>query len=208
MNFYNMIRSQLGFDERDDYTSASILNYMVKGYNEEELIDLIKGRSVAVIGAGPQLTKLKKVEEDVIISADGATNYLVEIGLNPDVVVTDLDGIVTYPKDSIYVVLAHGDNINLLHKVNNMNKVIPTSQVMPFGRLKLYGGFTDGDRAVVLAKYMMASKIKLYAMDFDSGIIGKFSKPYYTKDVPASMIKRKKLEIARMIIEKVLNYDV
>ncbi|MEM3226488.1 MAG: hypothetical protein QXS44_05600, partial [Saccharolobus sp.] len=62
-----MIRSQLGFDERDDYTSASILNYMVKGYNEEELIDLIKGRSVAVIGAGPQLTKLKKVEEDVII---------------------------------------------------------------------------------------------------------------------------------------------
>lgn len=203
-----MIRSQFGFNERDDYISASILNYIVNDYNEEELRDLIKGRNVAIVGAGPELIKIDKIKEDVIIAADGATNYLVNIGLEPDVIVTDLDGVIVYPKNSIFVVLAHGDNINLLPKVKEMNKVIPTAQVLPFGRLKLYGGFTDGDRAVVLARYMGAKSIKLYAMDFESGIVGKFSKPYYNEDVPASMIKRKKLEIARVIIEKVLNHNV
>ncbi|QGA55476.1 DUF115 domain-containing protein [Sulfolobus sp. E5-1-F] len=203
-----MIRSWLGFKERDDYISASILNCLIsKEYDESELRDLVRGREIAVVGAGPQLDKISRLKEDVIIAADGATNYLINIGVTPDIIVTDLDGLQTFPKNSIYVVLAHGDNINLLHKVKEMDKVIPNSQVMPFGRLRLYGGFSDGDRAVVLAKYMGASKIRLYAMDFESGIIGKFSKPYYKKDVPASMIKRKKLEIARMIIEQVLNYD-
>ncbi|WP_181443773.1 MULTISPECIES: 6-hydroxymethylpterin diphosphokinase MptE-like protein [Sulfolobaceae] len=208
MNFYKIIRSWLGFKERDDYISASILNCLIsKEYDESELRDLVRGREIAVVGAGPQLDKISRLKEDVIIAADGATNYLINIGVTPDIIVTDLDGLQTFPKNSIYVVLAHGDNINLLHKVKEMDKVIPNSQVMPFGRLRLYGGFSDGDRAVVLAKYMGASKIRLYAMDFESGIIGKFSKPYYKKDVPASMIKRKKLEIARMIIEQVLNYD-
>ncbi len=203
-----MIRSQLGIKERDDYLSASILNSIVEIYNEDELRDLIKGRSVAVIGAGPQLINVDKVKEEVIISADGATNYLVQRGIYPDVVVTDLDGITVFPKNTIYVVLAHGDNINLLHKVKEMRRVIPTTQVQPFGKMKLYGGFTDGDRAVVLAKYMNAKEIKLYAMDFTSGVIGRYSKPSFSEDVPASMIKRKKLEIARMIIEKVLNYEI
>ncbi|WP_338603532.1 6-hydroxymethylpterin diphosphokinase MptE-like protein [Sulfolobus tengchongensis] len=200
-----MIRSWLGFNERDDYISASILNYMVRDYDESELRDLIKGREVAIIGAGPNLININKIEEEIIIASDGATNYLVNIGIIPDVIVTDLDGIQVFPRQAIYVVLAHGDNIELLIKVKELDKVIPTVQVLPFGRLKLYGGFTDGDRAVVLAKYMGARKIKLYAMDFDSGLVGRFSKPYYQKDVPASMIKRKKLEIARMIIEQVLN---
>ncbi|WP_029552513.1 6-hydroxymethylpterin diphosphokinase MptE-like protein [Saccharolobus solfataricus] len=208
MNFYKMIRSWFGFKERDDYISASILNYLItKEYDEAELKELIKGREIAIVGAGPQLDKINKLKEDVIIAADGAANYLVDIGIVPDIIVTDLDGLQTFPKNPIYVVLAHGDNINLLHKVKEMDKVIPNSQVMPFGRLRLYGGFTDGDRAVVLAKYMKASKIRLYAMDFQSGIVGKFSKPYYQRNVPASMIKRKKLEIARMIIEQVLNYN-
>ncbi|MCH4815299.1 6-hydroxymethylpterin diphosphokinase MptE-like protein [Saccharolobus shibatae] len=208
MNFYKIVRSWFGFKERDDYISASILNYLVnKEYDESELRDIIKGREIAVVGASPQLDKINKIEEDVIIAADGATNYLINIGVIPDIVVTDLDGLQTFHKNPIYVVLAHGDNISLLPKVKEMDKVIPNSQVMPFGRLKLYGGFTDGDRAVVLAKYMGARKIRLYAMDFESGIIGKYSKPYYKRDVPASMIKRKKLEIARMIIEQVLNYD-
>ncbi|AAK42555.1 DUF115 domain-containing protein [Saccharolobus solfataricus] len=203
-----MIRSWFGFKERDDYISASILNYLItKEYDEAELKELIKGREIAIVGAGPQLDKINKLKEDVIIAADGAANYLVDIGIVPDIIVTDLDGLQTFPKNPIYVVLAHGDNINLLHKVKEMDKVIPNSQVMPFGRLRLYGGFTDGDRAVVLAKYMKASKIRLYAMDFQSGIVGKFSKPYYQRNVPASMIKRKKLEIARMIIEQVLNYN-
>ncbi|MDT7875254.1 MAG: 6-hydroxymethylpterin diphosphokinase MptE-like protein [Sulfolobaceae archaeon] len=158
---------------------------------------------MAVVGAGPNLENVKEIDADTIISADGATNYLVQIGIEPDIIVTDLDGITRFPKNSIYVVLAHGDNIHLLPKVKEMRRVIGTCQVMPFGKLKLFGGFTDGDRGVVLAKYFNADKITLEGMDFDSGIVGKYSKPYYKQNSYADWKKKNKLQIAKYIINLV-----
>lgn len=182
---------------------------MIKDDYTYLLEDTIKNKTIAVIGAGPSLAKLKKgdVDADVIIAADGATNYLVEIGIIPDIIVTDLDGIIRFP-DSIYVVLAHGDNIQHLNKVTKMRKVIGTCQVSPFGRLKVLGGFTDGDRGVVLAKKFGARKIILYAMDLDSNYIGRFSKPWLSSDVPISTIKREKLKIAKLIINSVLQQNL
>lgn len=155
------------------------------------------------------MVKLRKddIDADVIISADGATNYLVDHGIVPDIIVTDLDGIVKFP-DSIYVVLAHGDNVQYLEKVVEIRKLIGTCQVSPFGKLKLFGGFTDGDRAVILAKRFNAKKIILFAMDFDSDYIGKFSKPWFSTDVPISRIKREKLKIAKFIVNQVLQQSL
>ncbi|AAY80301.1 6-hydroxymethylpterin diphosphokinase MptE-like protein [Sulfolobus acidocaldarius] len=202
-----MLRRIFGFSERDDYVSASILNIMINSDDYiEELNSLIRGRKVAVVGAGPNLEEVTEIEEDVIISADGATNYLVSKGITPDIVVTDLDGITVFP-DSLYVVLAHGDNIKLLYKAKRMKRLIGTCQVMPFGRLRLFGGFTDGDRAVVLAKLFNAKSVTLYGMDFDSGIVGKYSKPYYKNNIYSSWVKQKKLKIAKWIIEKFLSKD-
>ncbi|NON62861.1 hypothetical protein HLB03_09175 [Acidianus sp. DSM 29099] len=110
--------------------------------------------------------------------------------------------------DSLYVVLAHGDNISLLRKVYEMKRVIGTTQVRPFGKLKLYGGFTDGDRSVILAKLFQASKILLYSMDFDSNMIGRFSKPYFTSNIPISWIKAQKLKIAKQIVDEVFQQDL
>ncbi|AWR98208.1 DUF115 domain-containing protein [Acidianus sulfidivorans JP7] len=180
---------------------------MIKEDYSYLLYDIIRNKKTAVIGAGPSLEKIQKRDEidaDVIISADGATNYLVRKGIIPDIVVTDLDGITVFPKESIYVVLAHGNNICKLYKVKEIDKVIGTSQVAPFGRLKLFGGFTDGDRGIVLARFFQASKIKLYGMDFDSNYIGKFSKPWFVQNVPISAIKREKLKIAKNIAEYIL----
>ena len=200
----------MGFDEASDFYSAKLLDLLlhdVKDYTEE-LSQIIKGKSVAVIGAGPNLEEVKKVDEEVIISADGATNYLVYREIIPDIIVTDLDGITVFPKDSIYVVLAHGNNVELIKEkvpILKSRKIIGTTQVFPFGRLKLFGGFTDGDRAVVLASIFGARKVSLYGMDFDSGLVGKYSKPYYEKSLPASWLKKNKLKIAKWVIEEVFS---
>ncbi|BDC18123.1 6-hydroxymethylpterin diphosphokinase MptE-like protein [Acidianus sp. HS-5] len=203
ISFYSKIREWLRFSYAKDYYSASLLNQTITE-DYTYLLDEIRGKKVAIVGAGPSLTKIKEIDADVIISADGATNYLVSKGVIPDIVVTDLDGIEIFPDKTVYVVLAHGDNITRLGKVKEMKYVIGTCQVMPFGRLKLFGGFTDGDRAVILAKKFNPEKILLYAMDFDSDYIGKFSKPWYGADVPISWIKREKLKIAKNIVNEVL----
>ncbi len=203
ISFYTKIREWLRFSYSKDYYSASLLNQMITD-DYTYLLDEIKGKKVAIVGAGPSLAKIREIDADIIISADGATNYLVSKGIIPDIIVTDLDGIEVFPDKSVYVVLAHGDNIAKLGKVKKMKYVIGTCQVMPFGRLKLFGGFTDGDRAVVLAKKFGSVKILLYAMDFDSDYIGKFSKPWYDADVPISWIKREKLKIAKNIVNELL----
>jgi uncharacterized Rossmann fold enzyme len=207
ISFYSKIREWLRFSYAKDYYSASLLNQLiVEDYTY--LLEEIKGKEVAVIGAGPSLTSIKEIDADIIISADGATNYLFKKGIIPDIVVTDLDGIEIFPEKSVYVVLAHGDNIDKIQKVKKMKYMIGTCQVMPFGRLKMFGGFTDGDRAVILAKIYGAEKILLYAMDFDSNYIGKFSKPWYDTDVPISWIKREKLKIAKNIVKEALQQSL
>ncbi|BFH73607.1 DUF115 domain-containing protein [Sulfurisphaera javensis] len=173
-----------------------------------EELNIIRNKKVAIIGAGPNIEEINELNEDIIISADGATNYLFEKGISPDIVITDLDGINVYPRDSIYVVHAHGNNIDKLYKINYMSKVIGSVQVYPFGKLHLFGGFTDGDRAVIIALLFDAKEIHLYGMDFTSGIVGRYSKPYYKQNLPASWIKKNKLKIAKQIIEQVLSKDL
>nr|WP_238025641.1 6-hydroxymethylpterin diphosphokinase MptE-like protein [Metallosphaera javensis (ex Hofmann et al. 2022)] len=187
--------------------SSLLLNLRIREDLEYRLANILDGKDVALVGAGPSLSNVKEVRGDVIVSADGATNYLVERGIIPDVVVTDLDGLMSFP-DSLYVVHAHGDNLPFHWKLDLMKSVIGTTQVYPFGRLKLYGGFTDGDRAFVLAKAFNARSIRLYAMDFDSDYIGMYSKPFLRCNVPMTHIKRRKLNIAKEIIHTLTRKDL
>lgn len=186
-----------------DYSSASLLNSMLHDDLSEDLVDMLKGRTVAVVGAGPSLTSVSHFSEERVIAADGASRYLMEKGITPDVVVTDLDGISeVFP--TFYVVHAHGDNFHLLWRVGLMKKVVGTCQVAPFGRLKVFGGFTDGDRAVALALAAGAMKVRLYGMDFDSELTGKYSKPTLQDDIPSSPTKRAKLKIAKWVVEELM----
>jgi hypothetical protein len=52
---------------------------------------------------------------------------------------------------------------------------IGTTEGKPFGNIRNFGGFTDGDRCVFLAKYFGAKSIILFGMDFGTKI-GKYSK--------------------------------
>ena len=182
---YSDILKEFKYDEKKDKESAIILDSILEKSNtNEKIISLIKGKTVLVIGSGPSLStailKLKKYKKTVKIAADSAIKPLVENGIIPDIIVTDLDGDEnTLEKigktKSIFVVHAHGDNIEKLELVKKFKNCIGTSQSTPFNKIQNFGGFTDGDRGVFLASHYEAKKIILFGMDFGKRI-GKFSK--------------------------------
>lgn len=181
---YNEILNEFKYTEKKDRESAIILNSILKKTNvNKKIIDLIKGKTVLVIGSGPSLAsaipKLKNYKKIVKIAADSSIKPLVANGIIPDIIVTDLDGDVkTLEKigktNSVFVVHAHGDNIEKLEFVKKFKNCIGTTQSTPFDKIENYGGFTDGDRGVFLANHFQAKKIILIGMDFGNRI-GKYS---------------------------------
>ena len=169
-----------------------------------KLKKIIQGKTVFVIGSGPSLAiaipKLKKLEKSIKIAADSSLKPLIDNGIFPDIVVTDLDGDEDAIKKisktkSIFVVHAHGDNIEKLQMVKKIKNCIGTTQTNPFNKIQNFGGFTDGDRGVFLASHFDAKKIILFGMDFGNQI-GKFSN---TKKSDRET-KLKKLEIGRDLL--------
>ena len=141
-------------------------------------------------------------QNPIFIAADGAAAVLLKHKKIPDIIVTDLDG--KRPKDadkeikaadlgSVLLIHAHGDNseklnkyLPLLTKHIREHKVIPTCQCRPPDYLYNFGGFTDGDRCVFLAKTFSAEKIVLLGFDF--------------KDSNVTEMKKMKLQCAEKLI--------
>jgi uncharacterized Rossmann fold enzyme len=203
---YQEILNEFNYDKLREIRSAKILDLFLKtGLRLNKLEIKIKNKTVFVIGAGPSLSSslpyLKKFKNFTKIVADGATQALIENGIMPDIVVTDLDGNMAYLKKaseskSIMIVHAHGDNINKLPYAISFKYCLGTTEDKPFGKIRNFGGFTDGDRCVFLANHLGASRIILIGMDFGTNI-GKYSKEgIYNKD-----IKIKKLRKGKSLLE-------
>jgi uncharacterized Rossmann fold enzyme len=201
--YYLEILSDFGFSKEDDERSGYILSDLLDGKNlvtENELESLIKGRDAVVIGgAGNLKSELSSDFSDgVIIAADGTTSTLLEKGLVPHVIVTDLDGIIedqiiANSKGAIVAIHAHGDNIDQIESWTPRfeGKVLGTVQCKPTGILHNFGGFTDGDRGAFLVHHFGARDIKLVGFDFEN--VGE--KPRGNKEV-----KLKKLKWAKKLI--------
>ncbi|MDD3874077.1 MAG: DUF115 domain-containing protein, partial [Methanosarcina sp.] len=131
-----------------------------------------------------------------VIAADGAAAVLMDIGIVPEVICTDLDGnsetdikkeILACEKGSIVLIHAHGDNICKLEKyVPLFKRFIATTQAKPFDKVYNFGGFSDGDRCVFVAKEFMAKSIKLAGFDFE--------------DLSVNLVKKEKLKWAKELI--------
>ena len=182
---YREILKDFGYSRKKDNQSCKLLNSLLQKKTQSTGIrDLIENKPVFIIGAGPSLPSciaiLKKHKKITKIVADGATKALIENGLKPDIVVTDLDGdIISLKKaggtNTIMVVHAHGDNSDKIHLIKNFKNCIGTTQTKPIGKVNNFGGFTDGDRCVFLADHFTAKKIILLGMDFGTRI-GRYSK--------------------------------
>jgi uncharacterized Rossmann fold enzyme len=200
---YERILEDFGFDRAGDEEAAQVLSLMLTEKNTvsvSELRAVISGKPVLVCGNAPKLRK-ELLEIDlstfVIIAADGAAAVLMDTGRVPEVICTDLDGnseadiekeILACEQGSIVLIHAHGNNIDKLEKyVICFKRFIATTQARPFDKVYNFGGFSDGDRCVFVAREFGAEKIKLAGFDFE--------------DPDVNPIKKKKLEWAKELIE-------
>jgi uncharacterized Rossmann fold enzyme len=202
---YLEIIRDMGYDRVRDEESARILAGIISGMPSskiasiQRLEELVRDRDVLVCGNAPILEgELKEVQTNdfCIIAADGAAAVLMDKGILPHIIVTDLDGDVEAEirasrMGAVMVVHGHGDNIPLIRSiVPTLYNVIGSTQAVPLANVHNFGGFTDGDRCVFLARELGASAIVLIGFDFS--------------DPDVNATKRKKLEWARRLIDVVL----
>ncbi len=136
--------------------------------------------------------------EGFVIVADSALNYY---GGRVDMIVSDLDGPVERiikDKESIKVIHAHGDNIEKLRGVVGrlQGTVLGTTQSIGLRYVRNIGGFTDGDRSVIMATIIGAKKILIHGFDFFNPV-----------DEPKE-VKLKKLKFSKEIIDNIKNTKV
>jgi uncharacterized Rossmann fold enzyme len=203
---YTEILREFQYSRRIDAQSAIVLSSILRTkFPLKKLEERIKNQIIFVIGAGSSLNQsipfLKKYKNITKIVADGATKALIENKIKCDIVVTDLDGDQKFLKkvgkeNAIMIVHAHGDNIDKLHLASGFKYCLGTTEGKPFGNIHNFGGFTDGDRCVFLAKYFGAKKIILFGMDFGTKI-GRYSK----KKVINRTTKIRKLRRGKELLE-------
>jgi hypothetical protein len=191
LEFYTQILRDFNFSKDEDEISAVLMHKLgrKKLLDSEALAKKISGRDVAVIGP-----ILGKKELERIKSFDGvritAGKALLFAEIVPDVHVTDMEEadeilIEVQRRGCLLVLHAHGDNIERVKSlIPKVDAFVGTTQSIPFDRIYNFGGFTDGDRAVCIAKEMGAKSIQLIGFDFER----------------ASGVKRKKLEWAKRIL--------
>ncbi|MBN1763371.1 MAG: DUF115 domain-containing protein [Methanomicrobia archaeon] len=212
---YREILKDFGFDRAKDEEAARVASELMTSRKtsaenivREEIEALIRGKRVLICGNAPCLERELRAKESefegsflardfVVIAADGATSVLLRNAIIPDIVCTDLDGtipdIITANRlGSILVVHAHGDNIPMLKKVLPAltENVLCTTQSKPLHNVYNFGGFTDGDRCVFLAKECGARSIELIGFDFE--------------DEQVTARKKKKLTWAKRLIGEIL----
>jgi uncharacterized Rossmann fold enzyme len=204
---YEDICKEFGFDKSEDISSARMLASML-GNRSRASLDQVKERSyetVLVCGGGESLADDLSSTDVLwpVVAADSATTVVVESGVRPDIIVTDLDGIV---EDQIEAnsqgvpvfIHAHGDNkTHIKRYVGSFpGPVVGTCQCAPPKGLFNFGGFTDGDRAACISAALGAKTIFLAGFDFKKPA----SKP--GKDWK---VKLKKLVWARRILDELAN---
>lgn len=181
LKVYEEILSDFNFARESDENSAKLIHDLGRGkLLDKEIIErVVKDRVVAIIG-GAVKSEID-VEVDVIITAGKAILRWIELSdKTPNIHVTDmeedLDVLLDLNKKGCILVLhAHGDNAERIRKiVPYIPRFVATTQSIPFNRVYNFGGFTDGDRAAIMAKELGARKVILHGFEFKGeGIKGK-----------------------------------
>jgi len=219
---YNKIAKDFNYSLKKEKKSAEVLNKLLINNDLasiEKLSNLITDRHVIIFGAGPSIEESLKNQKQFFIDktkivADGVTTALLKYNIQPDVIVTDLDGkisdqILSNKRGSLIIVHAHGDNMEKIVKYvpKFTRNIVGSIQINPASYEKLFnfGGFTDGDRAVFIADNFNAKTITLFGFDFNSKI-GKYS---FIKNKDRSQ-KLKKLKWCKYLIEylKKINHNI
>ncbi len=198
---YEQILLDFGFTRAADERAARVLSRLLAANSSRNLplsqLDrVVYGHDVIVCGNAPTLREEiragKILANETIIAADGATSVLLSQGVIPTIIVSDLDGFMPDIRlanalSAKIVVHAHGDNINKLQVyVPLLNQIVGTTQAHPLLNVFNFGGFSDGDRAIFLAKARGARRVSAIGFDFS--------------DVSVTPSKKKKLKWAKELL--------
>lgn len=171
MSIYDEIIEDMGFSRETDRISAEKLATL-RGSDGLEPLKALRGRSVEILGP---LVENRVAE--VSVAAGSALEDAVEARCTVDLMVTDLDGdtglqLEYNKKGTPAVIHAHGDNIDKIEiwAQRFSGHVVSTCQCEPPEGIYNFGGFTDGDRAVLLAEHFGAREIVLNGWDLDKAV--------------------------------------
>ncbi len=175
---YSEICKDFGFSPDSDDMAVRLLCSLTLNSDLQDM-DILSGSmtdTVSVIGDSPGLENDLSYHEPegCILCSGSAVGRLMSAGHQPDIVVTDLDGDIepqlkASASGALTLLLAHADNCDLLREYAPMFKgpIILTTQGRPIGNVFCFGGFTDGDRAVCVAREFGSQRILLYGFDFE-----------------------------------------
>lgn len=206
---YEAIVRAFGYDPAADRAAADLLHAMVPPLNRFRNVgvQVRNRRNLVIAGCGPGLERAPAslFVGNIVVAADGATERLQELGVPPQVVVTDLDGRAdalrwAAESGSFMVVHAHGDNVDALRNLAPRlgPQIYGTFQCPPWpgcAPMANVGGFTDGDRAVLLAEHLGARAATLVGFEFDAA-----PSRYSNKWDPVT--KPRKLAWAKRLVEE------
>ncbi|NLI73366.1 MAG: DUF115 domain-containing protein [Euryarchaeota archaeon] len=199
---YLEIIEEFGYSKQEDEKAARLLNDLLsdKEIYPWELLRNLLLKGATVCGNAPVLEEELEYTDltGLVIAADGATSSLMhKANRIPDIIVTDLDGDISdqlkaNAQGAIIIIHAHGDNIEALRHYVPLfpGRLMGTTQVKPFGHLHNFGGFTDGDRAIIMARHVGAP-VRVIGFDINE------PRPKAGRDAE---VKRKKLLWAQRII--------
>jgi len=209
LKLYGEIKSALPLSFDKDQYATNLLSILLQQHPGRMRLEEVPsiGRPVVIFGCGRNLADdikvyLNRFTDYPAIAADGSVKKLLDNGIIPLMVVTDLDGDLksiqkAAREGSLIIVHAHGDNIDRIQGLveSIRGRVIGSTQVEPRPYVYNFGGFTDGDRAVFIARALGSRKVILAGFDFEkpSACETDFEKNLW--------VKKLKLEVARRLLE-------
>ncbi|MCL4447994.1 MAG: DUF115 domain-containing protein [Thermoplasmatales archaeon] len=191
MRLHRRIVASFRFNPYCDFLAGIELNDILR---KDMWDQLPRKETVSVIGP----SNPDNSPEGYVIVADSAIRYYTG---RVDMIVSDLDGPIDrilQSRGTIKVIHAHGDNIQKLRElVPKMNGIVlGTTQSIALKYVRNIGGFTDGDRSVIMATLIGAKRIFIHGFNYSDPV-----------DEPRD-IKLKKMQLGREIIDNIKSAEV
>ena len=188
------IEKQFSFSKVREELAVNLCSRYFKSNND--LGQLLYQKDVVIVGAG--ITDQETIPDGTVIAADGAVKACLQRSLIPDFVVTDMDGYIldlkyAFDNGCRVIIHVHGDNLSRFPDYSSVIEPICITSAYPAALTSCWGGFTDGDRALMMCLSLECKSVRLIGFSFDK--IGSYSGHFSPK-------KLKKLEWARRIIEE------
>ena len=167
-DYQSEISTHFGFSKcRENVASRIVSRLKLKKANLQKYF---KGKNISIIGAA--------IGSDIVLPpknllvADGALRACLERNIIPEFVMTDLDG---YLEDLFWasnngsklIVHSHGDNIAVFSQYSTRLPYFSVTTTYPSLNSNCWGGFTDGDRALMMALSLSSKSINLLGFNFN-----------------------------------------